>query len=61
MNADGTPGVRTRGRFGVEVPHLPALLAGVLGAGFVLLAAGGVTAYAARPRRLTTATPSASP
>lgn len=46
MNEDGSRGVRTQGRFGVEVPVLPGLGWGVLGAGLLLLIGGAATAIA---------------
>ena len=53
MNADGGRGVDGRGRIGVEVPFLPGLGYGVLGAGLVLLVGGlaGAVVGARRPGR----------
>ncbi|HEX8104142.1 MAG TPA: hypothetical protein VF533_16095 [Solirubrobacteraceae bacterium] len=47
-NADGSPAVSTRGRFGVEIPHLPAIAVGVLGLGLLLVLAGGVLVVTGR-------------
>jgi hypothetical protein len=52
MNADGSRGVATRSKFGVDVPYLPWVGIGILVAGLVLTASGiaTVTAGGRRPR-----------
>ncbi|HXS44589.1 MAG TPA: hypothetical protein VN751_08165 [Solirubrobacteraceae bacterium] len=51
LNADGSRGVDTRAKFGVEVPALPWIGLGLLVAGLVLLA-GGVVAIVVGSRRV---------
>jgi hypothetical protein len=52
MNADGSRGVATQAKFGVDVPYLPGIGIGIL-IGGVLLAAVGVTSMALGARRPT--------
>jgi hypothetical protein len=49
MNADGSADVAAHGTFAVTVPHLAAVLLGIIGAGLILLV-GGVAAAVAGSR-----------
>jgi hypothetical protein len=48
MNADGSPGMSTRARFGVEIPHLPTIAGAVAGLGLLIILAGGALILAGR-------------
>ncbi|MEA2289323.1 MAG: hypothetical protein QOD55_1320 [Solirubrobacteraceae bacterium] len=65
MNADGSRGVDAGVSAGANVPVLPAIGWGTLGAGLLLLAAGGGLMYlglrAPRPRRRTPESPDLTP
>jgi hypothetical protein len=50
MNADGSRGVATQAKFGVDVPYIPGIGIGIL-VGGVLLAAVGATSMALAARR----------
>jgi hypothetical protein len=51
MNADGSRGVATQSKFGVDVPYAPWVGLGILGAGLLLTGGGVSIARGARRRR----------
>jgi hypothetical protein len=50
MNADGSRGVATRSKFGIDLPFMPGVAIGLFGVGFIM-AAGGVAAIVVGARR----------
>jgi hypothetical protein len=61
MNADGSPGVATRGDVSVTIPHTSAISWSLIGGGLLLLLGGVGTIVLAMRQRELPATPVGAP